>query len=86
MLEYENQQHFTVAVETPYGSQDVTVFPNQHIQSVLGEVLARDQITQNRDQYGLVWNQQPLNPLELVRSAGINPGDTLFLESNPVSI
>jgi len=68
------------------GSHTVTVWPNQHIQSVLGEVLARDEIRRNMDQYSLVWNQQPLDNLDLIRSAGVEPGDTIYLESNPVSI
>jgi len=85
-MQREHQRDFSVTVETPRQSHDVTVWPNQHIQSVLAEVLARDEITMNLEQYSLVWNQQPLDNLDLVRSAGVEPGDTLFLETNPVSI
>jgi hypothetical protein len=85
-MQKQHQRDFQITVETPMGSHTVTVWPNQHIQSVLGEVLARDEIRRNMDQYSLVWNQQPLDNLDLIRSAGVEPGDTIYLESNPVSI
>jgi hypothetical protein len=82
-MSLKGKREYEITVETPRETHSVTVWPNQHIQSVLGEVLARESITQNLDEYELVQNQQRLPKEQLVRSAGVGDGDTLFIEVNP---
>jgi len=80
------QTNITVMVETPIGSYQIAFGPNHHIGAILGEVLARMERDTNLEQYTLVWNQTPLDMTQTLQGAGINDGDTLFLEANPVSI
>lgn len=82
----QTQTRISVTVETAVGSYTVAFGPNHHVGAILGEVLARMERDTNLDQYTLVWNQTPLEYTQTVRGAGINDGDTLFLETNPVAI
>lgn len=82
-MSLEGQREYEVTVETPRESHTVTVWPNQHVQAVVAEVLAREGVVNNIEAYQLVHDGDPLVPLNLVRSAGVVEGDTLHLEPNP---
>lgn len=75
-----------VEVVTPVGDYRVALGPNHHVQALLAEVLARMGRRYNRGgvgQYDLVMDDQRLEPLHTLASAGVEDATRLHLEVNP---